>query len=247
MKSNMSVLNHLQELRKRIVYSLVSFVLFFIVSFWLADLLLFYLRNSAHLDNIVWNVFSPGDSMGIYLKCMLFIGITFSFPVIFYNFLAFLKPGMNQEEVSATFRFIPLSVSLLIIGFLFAYYILLPSLLKFTTSINEKLGMVQTYGALEYFSFVFNTIIPVTILFQLPLVILLLTKLKIINPFLLKKSRRIAYFILILISIIISPPDLISDLLVCIPLIILFEISVLLSTWVLKNKLKLEDNFANDN
>lgn len=82
------------------------------------------------------------------------------------DFLAFLKPGMNQEEISATFRFIPLSILLLIIGFLFAYYILLPSLLKFTTSINEKLGMVQTYGALEYFSFVFNTVIPVTILFQ---------------------------------------------------------------------------------
>ncbi|QED46997.1 twin-arginine translocase subunit TatC [Cytobacillus dafuensis] len=89
---------------------------------------------------------------------------------------------------------------------------MLPSLLNFTTGVNEKIGMVQAYGALEYFRFVFNTVIPVTVLFQMPLVILLLTRLNIINPFILRKSRIIAYFILIIISVIISPPDLISDL-----------------------------------
>jgi sec-independent protein translocase protein TatC len=231
----MSVLNHLKELRRRLIYILFYFLFFFVVSFWFADLLLYYLRNSAYLENITWNVFSPGDSMEIYLKCMLLIGISFSFPIIIYNLLAFLKPGMTSQEISATFRFIPFSIIMLIIGFLFSYYILFPSLLNFTSIVNEKLGMTQTYGALEYFKFLFNTVIPITILFQLPIIIFLLTKLGIINPVTLKKSRKMAYFFLIVISVIISPPDFISDLLVCIPLLILYEFSIGMALWVYKN------------
>ncbi|PLR77937.1 twin-arginine translocase subunit TatC [Bacillus sp. V3-13] len=235
-KNDMSISDHVEEVRKRIIYILISFVFFFIISFWLVDILLSWVKSSAVAKNITWNVFSPGDSLNIYLKAMFFMAITFTIPIAIYHLLAFLKPGMTREETVASFRYIPFSIFLLILGFLFSYFILFPSLINFTTIMNEKMEFEQTYGALQYYKFLFNTVIPVTILFQFPLVMLLLTSVGVVNPQKLAKSRRAAYFILIVISVIISPPDFISDFLVFIPLVLLFEVSVILSSWIYKRK-----------
>ena len=106
--------------------------------------------------------------------------------------------------------------------------------------------MVTNFTAEKYFRFIFNTTIPFGVLFELPVVLMFLTSLGIVNPYVLQKIRKYAYFILILIAIVISPPDFMSDFFVAIPLIFLYEISVNLSKIVYKRKLKKEKKWEEE-
>lgn len=126
---------------------------------------------------------------------------------------------------------------LFLIGLAFSYYVVFPMALSFTSSITEKMGLVETYGMKQYFSFLFGIVLPVSLLFELPLIIMFLTGLRILNPIRLRKMRRVAYFVLIFIAVVVTPPDFISDFLVMIPLLLLYEISVFLSGFVYRKQL----------
>jgi sec-independent protein translocase protein TatC len=98
------------------------------------------------------------------------------------------------------------------------------------------------FTAEKYFRFMINLILPFGILFEMPLVVMFLTRLGIINPAVLKKSRKISYFVLVIISILITPPDIISDILVIVPLLVLYEVSVQLSNMVYRKRLMKDES-----
>ena len=98
------------------------------------------------------------------------------------------------------------------------------------------------FTAEKYFRFMINLILPFGILFEMPLVVMFLTRLGIINPTVLKKSRKISYFVLVIISILITPPDIISDILVIVPLLVLYEVSVQLSNMVYRKRLMKDES-----
>ena len=186
--------------------------------------------------HVEWNVFGYTDGLMIYLKCALLLAILISLPIALYQTWLFVKPGMSGEESKGTVMFIPVSFLLFLAGISFSYFLLFPLMLNFMANINESIGAVETYGMKQYFTFMFNLIIPIGIVFELPVVILFLTKLGIVTPEKLRKMRKIAYFILIVVGVSITPPDFISDFLIIIPLLLLFEISILVSSWSLKRK-----------
>ena len=130
--------------------------------------------------------------------------------------------------------FIPFAFFLFLAGISFSYYLLFPLMLNFMSNINESIGATETYGMNQYFTFMFNLLIPVGIVFELPVIILFLTRLGIVTPDKLRKMRKVAYFILVVVGVMISPPDFVSDVLIIIPLLLLFEISIALSAWSLK-------------
>jgi sec-independent protein translocase protein TatC len=107
----------------------------------------------------------------------------------------------------------------------------------FTDAVAKSMGLEQLYGVTQYISFLLNILLPISLLFELPLLILFLTRIGILNPRMLQKMRRVAWFILIVIGVTITPPDVISDLLVAIPLIVLYEFSVLLSIFAYRKRL----------
>ena len=100
--------------------------------------------------------------------------------------------------------------------------------------LTQSLGAIETYGMFQYFSFMFRIVVPITFLFELPVVVLFLTRLGIIKPDLLRKGRRYAYLGLVILAAVLTPPDLVSNILVAIPLIVLYEISILLSDWTMR-------------
>jgi sec-independent protein translocase protein TatC len=110
--------------------------------------------------------------------------------------------------------------------------------LPFSTSLGASLNIEETFGAAQYFSFMFNIVIPLSIIFELPVVVMFLTKLRILNPKRLVKIRRIAYMALVVIAAIITPPDAISMILVFVPMIVLYEFSVLLSRFIYRKQLE---------
>ncbi|PLR85153.1 twin-arginine translocase subunit TatC [Bacillus sp. V33-4] len=227
---------HLTELRKRLIIVVVSFLVSLGIGFSVASKLLNFIKSQPAAVNIDWNVFSFTDGILIYFKCAIIISILITLPIALHQVWLFVKPGMTDKESKGTFFYIPVSFFLFVAGACFSYFILFPLMMEFMSTINQTIGATETYGMNQYFTFMFNLIIPVAIVFEMPVVVLFLTKLGIITPNYLRKMRKLAYFVLVIVGVFISPPDLISDFLIIIPLLVLFEISILVSSWSFKRK-----------
>jgi sec-independent protein translocase protein TatC len=124
-----------------------------------------------------------------------------------------------------------------LIGLAFAYFVVFKMAFIFTSEISERLDIKETYGITQYFTFMFNILIPIGLIFELPIVIMFLTKLRILNPKRLHKLRRYAYMILVIVAAMITPPDLLSAVVVSVPMILLYEVSVWLSGVIYRKQL----------
>jgi sec-independent protein translocase protein TatC len=233
----MTALSHMSELRKRIIWVAVVLVFGIIIGFVLAKPAYDFLMAQPIAQNFTLHAFSLWDGIGMYMKFALVIALFLTIPAAMYHLWAFLKPGLHIYERRAALRYVPYAFLCLVIGFCFAYFVVLPMAFSFTSMVSAQLGLTETYGIMQYFDFMFNILIPISLMFELPIVLMFLTALGILSPARLKKMRKISYLLLVIVGTMITPPDLISDLLVIAPLIILFEISLFFSGRVYKKKL----------
>ena len=236
----LTLVEHLSELRKRLIIIVTTFILSLALGFWMAPKTLNFLKQQPTAAQVEWNVFGYTDGLLIYVKCALVIAILITLPIAMYQLWLFVKPGLSDKEAKGTIYFIPVSFLLFLAGISFSYFILFPLMLNFMSNINDSIGALETYGMQQYFTFMFNLIIPVGVVFELPVIILFLTKLGIITPNRLRKMRKVSYFILVVIGVSITPPDFISDFIIIVPLLLLFEISILVSNWSYNRKLAKE-------
>lgn len=234
MDQEFTLVEHLTELRKRLIVVAIAFIVSLGIGFAIAAKILNFIKMQPTAVNVDWNVFGFTDGIMIYFKCALLLAILFTLPVLLHQVWLFVKPGLSENEAKGTFLFIPVSFFLFLAGVSFSYFILFPMMLNFMSDINQSIGATETYGMSQYFTFMFNLIIPVGIVFEMPVVIMFLTKLGIVTPMSLRKMRKIAYFVLVIIGVLISPPDFMSDILIIIPLFVLFEISILVSSVTLR-------------
>jgi sec-independent protein translocase protein TatC len=225
----MSLVDHLGELRKRIMWILLVLVIGMIAGLICAKPLIRYMKSVPPASGISWSVFSPWDALKLYMNFGLAIGLLITLPVIFYHLWAFVKPGLRPVEQKASIIYIPGAFVLFLAGLAFGYFVVFPLAFHFTSSISKSLDINELYGAAQYFSFMFNIIIPLSIVFELPVLVMFLTKIRLLNPKRLHKFRRYAYMLMVILSTVITPPDAISAILVAIPLLLLYEIGVLLS------------------
>jgi sec-independent protein translocase protein TatC len=231
------LLEHLQELRKRIMWSVIVIAVGLIGSFFSVIPLFQYLVSVAPVQNLELNALSPFDAIGLYMKFALVIALVLALPFMLFQIWAFLKPALSPLEQRETLRYVPGVLIMFLLGVAFAYYIVFPMAFLFTERVTTSMGLKETYGVIQYFTFLFNIVMPVSLLFELPLVILFLTKLGILNPSMLTKMRKVAWFTMIVIATTVTPPDFISDILVSVPLIVLYEFSVMLSRLTYRKKL----------
>ncbi|WP_226528678.1 twin-arginine translocase subunit TatC [Metabacillus niabensis] len=239
-ETKMKFIDHLDELRKRLIITSISFVLSFIVSFiFVKDIYHFLVKD---LDGKL-ALLGPGDIIWIYMMIAGVMAIAATIPIAAFQLWQFVKPALTKEEQKHSLAFIPSLFFLFIIGIAFGYLILFPIVLSFLTGLIDD-QFATFFTAEKYFKFMFNLTIPFGFLFEMPAVIMFLTKLGIINPKKLVKARKISYFSLIVISILITPPDFISDVLVIIPLLLLYELSVTLSKIVFRKRLASESNVS---
>ncbi|MBJ6360207.1 twin-arginine translocase subunit TatC [Paenibacillus sp. GCM10012307] len=244
----MPILEHIGELRKRLIAVLFVFVIGLVIGVVVAKPAYDFLMSREPLNGLPLHTFSLWDGIGIYMKFAMVIALVLTLPFTFFQIWAFVKPGLGGQEQKATLKYIPFTVIMFVIGLAFSYFVVFPMAYYFTTEVARQLNLIETYGVIQYLTFMFNIIIPISLLFELPIVIMFLTKLRILNPLLLKKKRRIAYFVMVLTGTLITPPDVISDIMVAVPLIILYEFSVFLSSRVYRKQLeqqaKWEEEFS---
>lgn len=233
-----TVVDHLSELRRRLFYVVAVFVVVLVAAFFVVDPIYHYLTvNTLSGVRIELNAFSFWDGVGVYMKISMLVAFGITLPFTLFQIWAFVSPGLRPVERKATLRYIPFVFLFFLAGLAFGYFVVFPLAMTFTGSLNKQLGLIETYGMADYFKFLMNIVLPISLLFELPLVILFLTQLRILNPARLHKMRRVAYFILVVISVMITPADLFSAFLVLIPLILLYELSVLLSKRVYRKQL----------
>ncbi|WP_144550608.1 twin-arginine translocase subunit TatC [Peribacillus simplex] len=230
----MLLVEHLGELRKRLIYTLAAFIVFLFGSFiYVQEIYAWLIRDLNH--NLA--VLGPSEILWVYFMISGVIAIALTIPIAAHQTWLFVKPGLSENERKTTLSYIPGLFVLFIAGLSFGYFVVYPTVLSFLLSLSE--GQFETmFTSEKYFKFMINLTLPFGFLFEIPLVVMFLTSLGVINPMILSKARKISYFLLIVVSILITPPDLISDILVIVPLLVLYECSITLSKIVYRKKLK---------
>ncbi|WP_442601861.1 twin-arginine translocase subunit TatC [Paenibacillus sp. KN14-4R] len=233
----MVLFEHIGELRKRLMWVLVFLIIGMGAGLYVAKPVLLYLQKLPPANGLEWHVFSPWDALRLYMSFSLVIGFIVTMPVLMYQIWAFVSPGLRDTERGAAIKYLPFAVLLYLLGLAFGYFVVFPMAFHFSTSISGSLNIIETYGAAQYFSFMFNIIIPLSILFELPIIVMFLTKIRLLNPARLSKFRRLAYMVLVILAAVITPPDAISAILVFVPMVVLYEFSVVLSGMIYRKQL----------
>ncbi|WP_163527479.1 twin-arginine translocase subunit TatC [Halobacillus ihumii] len=231
----MNLVGHLSELRKRLIIVLGSFILFFIAAFVYVKEIYNWLSQDIEIKLAV---LGPSEILWVYLMLASVVAITCTIPIVAHQIWLFVRPALTPKEQKVTLAYIPSLFILFLIGISFGYFVIFPIVFDFLLSLSE--GMFFTFFTTEkYFRFLLHMTLPFGFLFELPVIIMFLTSLGVLNPYRLQKVRKYAYFVLVLIAVLITPPDLLSDILVVIPMLFLYECSVLLSKVVYRRKQKL--------
>ena len=238
----LNMVDHLDELRKRLIISAIAFILFFMIAFIFVEEIYQWLVRDLDMKLIV---LGPTDILWIYFIIAGVIAIAASIPVITFQVWSFVKPGLLPHERKTTLQYIPALFLLFILGICFGYYVIFPTVLTFLIGLGGEMFMTS-FTAEKYFRFLINMTLPFAFLFELPAIAMFLTSIGILNPYGLAKVRKYAYFILVVIAVLLSPPDFISDILVAIPLLLLYEISISLSKFVYKRRQKRLENSEED-
>src|SRR5699024_4997361 len=145
------------------------------------------------------------------------IGFILTGPMLLYQFWAFISPGLYRNERRLTLAYIPFTILLFLLGVGFSYFVLFPYAIHFMILLSNELQVEQTFGIHQYFTFLFQITLPFGFIFQLPLLAMFLTRLGMITPVFLRKIRKYAYFVLLIIAGLITPPDVVSQLIVMVP------------------------------
>lgn len=230
---DLHLIEHLDELRQRIIKTLIAFIIFLIITFiFVQDIYQWLVRN---LDGKL-ALLGPSDILWVYMVISGVFAIAATIPVAAYQIWRFVAPALTKEERKVTLGFIPGLFILFITGISFGYFVLFPIVLGFLTKLSA--GQFETMFTVDkYFRFMLHLSLPFGFLFEMPLVVMFLTRLGILNPMRLAKARKLSYFALIVVSVLITPPDFISDILVIVPLLLLYELSITISKIVYKKRL----------
>jgi len=223
----LSLVEHLDELRTRIVVCVVVLVVAVGLCFWQNHHLLHLINGPlpAHKEPFT---LSPTEPFLTTFKISAYAGIILALPVILYQAYAFVLPALSPAERRVIVPFLVLVPFLFIAGVVFGYLVVLPAALKFLLNFNNDQFNVQVRAS-DYYSFVTITLLAMGIVFQVPMGILALTRLGIVSVEQLRHNRRYAYFILAVVAMLLPGTDPITMLVELAPLLVLYEFSIVLA------------------
>ncbi|MDT0556065.1 twin-arginine translocase subunit TatC [Patiriisocius hiemis] len=167
-------------------------------------------------------------------------GFILAFPYILYEFWKFISPGLRDNERKTSRGFILIASFLFFIGVLFGYYVVTPLSINFLGSYQVSEQVLNEFDLSSYIGLVRASVLASGLIFELPIIIYFLTKIGVVTPEILRKYRKFSLVGVLLLSAIITPPDVASQIIVAVPVIILYEISIFISKAVIKNQLKKE-------
>ncbi len=226
----MTFLEHLEELRWRIIYSVIgvfvgTIICWIFIDFLINNVLLLPAKHSGvSLQNL-----RPFGQLFLYFQVAIAGGIIISLPNLFYQFWKFISPALKRNERKYITSIVTFSTLCFIAGIVFAYFVMLPLTLKFAAQFGTK-AIKNEFAIDEYMSIIISIMIGAGAVFELPMISFFLTKLGILTPDFMKKYRRHAIVVIFIAAAFLTPgTDPVSQLILAAPLFLLYEISILIS------------------
>lgn len=264
--NEMSFLDHLEDLRWHLIRAILAIVLAGAVAFFVPrfifDTIIFgpkqmsfptyqYLCQIATFfgfdSNFCADSFpfriqnrTMGGQFSAHIWTSIYAGFIIAFPYVIYQLWKFISPGLKENERKYSKGFIIITSLLFFIGVLFGYYVVTPLSINFLGSYVVSSEISNEIDLSSYISLVRSTAIASGLIFELPIIIYFLTKVGLVTPEILKKYRKIALVVVLILSAIITPPDIASQVIVAIPILILYQISIYISAFVVKRQKKAE-------
>lgn len=260
----MSFLDHLEELRWHLIRATLAVVICAFAAFlakdFIFDVLLFgpskpgfptydYLCQAAKalgMDESVCFTETPydiqsrtmGGQFNAHVWTSILAGFIIAFPYVLWQFWKFISPGLNEKERKSSKGFIFFASILFFVGVLFGYYIVCPLSLNFLGNYQVSEIVKNQFDLSSYISLVRSTVIASGLIFELPMIIFILVRVGLVTASGLKKYRKIALVIILVLAAIITPPDVVSLIIVCIPLLLLYEASIYIARFTEKKERK---------
>jgi len=260
----MSFLDHLEELRWHLIRATVSILLAAIVAFvakeFIFDVLIFGpkkpdfptykglcnlsqlmgLDQSLCFKELPFSVQSRkvAGQFSVHIWTSITAGFIIAFPYVLYEFWKFIAPAMYDKERKYSKGFIIICSFLFFIGVLFGYYVITPLSINFLGGYQVSKEVLNEFDIDSYIALVRASVIACGLIFELPVIMFFLTKVGLVTPEFLKKYRKFALVIVLILSALITPPDIASQVIVAIPILVLYEVSIFISKIVIKKEKK---------
>ncbi|TXD81095.1 twin-arginine translocase subunit TatC [Subsaximicrobium wynnwilliamsii] len=266
----MSFLDHLEDLRWHLVRVVIAIVIGGAVAFMFSDFIFNViifgpksmdfptykylceiskfvgLDTSFCADKLPFSIQNRtmGGQFSADIWTAIYSGFIISFPYVIYQFWHFISPGMHPDERKHSKGFIAISSLLFFLGVLFGYYVVTPLSINFLGTYSVSDIISNEIDISSYISLVRSSAIASGFIFELPIIIYFLTKVGIVTPEMMKKYRKFALVIVLILSAVITPPDIASQIIVAIPILILYQVSIYISKVVIRNQKRKEKNDA---
>jgi sec-independent protein translocase protein TatC len=241
-EDRLTLVEHLDELRTRLVIAVFAFVVAMGLCFWQNHKLLDIINDPLpHGQKPI--TLSPTEPFTTTLTVAAYAALLISLPVILYQLYAFVLPAFSPTEKKVAVPLLLMVPVLFVAGAVFAYFVIIPAALTFLLNFNDHQFNTQI-RARDYYSFVLLTLVAAGIVFQVPVGILGLTRLGILTPQKLKSNRRYAYLGCAVVAALLPGVDPVSMLIEMVPLVVLYELSILLSVVFGRSSAETADRLA---
>jgi len=226
----MSFLDHLEELRWRIVYSLIGIIIGTIISWIFIDFLVDQiLLVPAKVSHLKLQNLRPFGQLFLYMQIAFVVGGIVSIPNLFYQFWKFIAPALKQNEKKYVTLIVGSATLCFLSGIVFGYFVMIPMTLKFAVQFGTE-SIQNNIAIKEYFSIVISILIGAGVVFELPVLSFILSRIGILTPKLMRKYWRHAIVTILFLAAILTPgTDPISQIFLAVPLVLLYELSILVS------------------
>jgi len=226
-----SFFDHIDELRARLIKVAISVVITSIIAYQCIDPVLYYLIHP--VGRLVFT--SPGEAFTTRIALTLWGGLFLSSPVIVYHLWQFIACGLREHERKYIIVYGPVSLILFLAGAFFAYFLIIPISITFLLGFSSDL-LVPMITVKSYISFVGTLMMSFGVIFELPLVLMFLAQIGIATPAFLEQKRAHAIVLILIVSAVLTPPDLVTMFLMAAPLLILYEIGIIVVKFTYKPK-----------
>lgn len=231
---DLSVLGHLDELRKRLIRSVIAVAIATLIAFIFAKQIFYFLILPAEGINLIY--IEMTEMVGTYMKVCLAAGLVVTMPYITYQGLMFISPALKRSEKKYIYLALPWIGLMFIAGVAFGYFILLPPATKFLITFGSDIATPQIKIG-NYIGLITRLLLAIGFVFEMPVITTFLSRIGVIKPKWLSDKRKIAVIFSFILAAIITPTfDPINQILVAIPMVVLYELSILLSRLVYKKK-----------
>lgn len=227
---SMSILAHLEELRWRLIRSIIAVIVCSgICYYFIEDIMAFISQPVGKLYYL-----QPSEAFFTYLKVSICCGFILALPIVFYQLWCFVLPALTIKERYIAAVIVPSSVILFLSGLAFSFFLVMPAALKFFGGFGSE-SLLPMFSVARYFDFLFSFILPFGFVFELPLVVVIAAKLGLLSSkFLGEKQRYVIFFSFVIGAIITPTPDIFTQTMIALPMIVLYELSYLTVRFILR-------------